>query len=693
MDLQPWLKYRNDLTRMLYEQPYDLVLFLERATAYKRLGYHDLAAGDAYLALLLTDEVANDVDEYHEQAKGQLREHLEHFQQSGWKNDLGRCPCLKEAPESGELVVSQPSWSNALSFLTGPAEEAERLEKLLHIKRLQCYGLLVSSLLECGCLRSAITFCDRGLSMDGTCYSLQNFRTRILMTGQALLGPSESSPDGDFAPEIKDLPDQGYGRREVYPWNEHEPDRFSPRTINTLNESLARVAPRCEVRVTVLPLLSSSPGSNGKNPVNHQLGLFAKDDIPPGEVFLREKSVLTATNRLHEPFCDACGRVLPEDATSSNPEVQVVSCDECEDTLFCSSSCLDLARETYHSATCGRDRLDSIAKDVPAEEASQALYLLLLGRALAMASAQGIHPLDLPELKYIWGDFSPAPSDSSTSSASSSPEKTAEKRLPFSFQMNIASPLHILEALDLDIYASLGHLSDPWIFQTIYAKLRGTASAKMSSSSSSPLDTGITLPLPISSPQNDKHPTNQHGHGSADGKEDNPLGLGDKYEKSSILSESNGNQKTIRIQPRLQRGTTGPDTAAVHPLWCLANHSCAPNVTWEWEDGEMRLWIPARPLFDQFITRSGDSRPQNIKGDANKGEDGQAQQDMPDNERPNGGGSKMIKKGEEILSHYCDVTLPYTERQEWMMGCLGGACMCDRCLREEEADRIKQKTG
>jgi hypothetical protein len=49
------------------EQPYSILHRLKLAKAYKRLGYPDLAAGDAYKALLLIDEVLEE-GEYHEEA-------------------------------------------------------------------------------------------------------------------------------------------------------------------------------------------------------------------------------------------------------------------------------------------------------------------------------------------------------------------------------------------------------------------------------------------------------------------------------------------------------------------------------------------------------------------------------------------------------------------------------------------------
>lgn len=54
---------------------------------------------------------------------------------------------------------------------------------------------------------------------------------------------------------IEDYPDKGSVRRELYPWNHHEPDRFSPEALQFLNDEMDRVAPKLEVRVVELPIL------------------------------------------------------------------------------------------------------------------------------------------------------------------------------------------------------------------------------------------------------------------------------------------------------------------------------------------------------------------------------------------------------------------------------------------------------
>jgi len=93
-------------------------------------------------------------------------------------------------------------------------------------------------------------------------------------------------------------------------------------------------------------------------------------------------------------------------------------------------------------------------------------------------------------------------------------------------------------------------------------------------------------------------------------------------------------------------------------MWCLANHSCDPNVAWEWQ-GSMRLWTREQ-LVDW------------------KGRDPSLQ--------------PGLKKGEEVLSHYCDVRLPVKERREWASGALGGVCVCQRCVWEDNETQSQAET-
>ncbi|KOS17074.1 N-lysine methyltransferase SMYD2 [Escovopsis weberi] len=489
------LERRQLLTEGLGSLPYDLILYLERAVVYSNLGYPDLAAGDAYRALLLTDEIADDSFEYHIQALESLQRHA-----------------LEQAPEvlnHGELLREWPATDES-----NPEEGDPAVRRLALLSKIRAYQILSLSLLLCGCLQSALRFCDQGLEAAPDNQDLRNTKEHITSMARNRLNRT------DFG--VDDLPDHGLVRREVYPWNEHEPDRFSPAALTTLNEDLRTMAPKCAVQIAELPvLLESASVTDGS------------ELAPLGS------------------------------------ESESVECEDCFDAVFCNQECHNKAQERYHPAVCEKS-VDTIAKDPEAGEADETLYLLLLARALALAAHQEIHPLDVREVKFIWGDFVP----SSTNEIHISPKAGPPPQwtLPFSFKYNIETPLHVLERMDINIFEKLPEY-DLWVLNTLYAKFRGTASA--------------------------------------------------------------------RKNPRDGR----PDVAAVHPYWCLANHDCNPNVTWEWGG---RMVLSARE------TRVVDGQP---------------------------GG---IKRGEEILNHYCDVTLPVQERREWARGSLGGWCMCQRC-RDESA--------
>lgn len=498
------LLQRAAISAHLEDSPYDLIAYLDRARAHQVLGYPDLAAGDAYRALLLSDEARTEGFEYHDEASDALASY--------------------EDPE-------------ALVGLQGEASERGAAA---------AYRLLARALLDAGCFASAATFLRRGLEASPNDAELTTTRADLEAAITKRMG-ADAPPD-ILAPGV--LPDTTLVRREVYPWNGHEPDRFSTASLAELNTTLQRFAPKCAVQVATLPVLLDGVALEGAT--CSQLGVFATEDIAPGEKVLEEYSLLTANNRMKDSVCDACSSELPRDREG------VVMCDECYDTVFCSPHCAEQA-ERYHPAVCGTGA-DEIGKDPTPTEADESLHLLLLARVLALAAQGEIHPLDVPEVKYIWGDFTPHPT------------------LPWSFKYNVETPLHLLETMDVDIYANPQY--DLWVLNTLYAKFRGTASAR-------------------------KNPF--------DGK---------------------------------------PDVAAVHPYWCLANHDCDPNVSWDWA-GTIVLT----------------AREERI--DANPG----------------------VRKGQEIVNHYCDIRLPVGERREWASGPLGGWCMCRRCKREAAEEAWANETS
>ncbi|KAI4185047.1 MAG: hypothetical protein L6R41_004364 [Letrouitia leprolyta] len=540
-DLVRLLHERGRLTKFLSEHPYSSATYTKRAECHEQLGYPDLAVGDVYRALLLIDEMSDESGEYH-------KETLEAF----------RTDFRDSEPVKGDT-------DNVLI-------------PLIDKHRLHCFAMLSRSLIKCGCLRSAYDFAERGLKASPRDATFLSLRRHILKTYNTLL--LEKDPNwSDWSCNPKtDLPEQGDMKRELHAWNDCEPDRLSEESLRSLNESMKRVAPKCEVRTVSLRLLEKDTVQDPSNPspTIKQLGIFATEDIAPGETVLLETSLLAANNRLYDPLCDACSAPLPAISASGG---SLPTCPECDDIIFCSKSCHDAAMSSYHGAICGTDA-DAVARDPSPLAATNALYLLLLGRTFALSETQNIHPLELSETKYLWGDFAAPPLSSSSFELTPSARK-----LPFTFEDNILAPLHLFEKMGINIFTSLA-TTDTWIISTLFAKFRGVASARMS--------------------------------------------------------------------PR----TGMPEVCAVHSMWSLANHSCAPNVKWEWA-GSMRLT-------------------------ARGGEDVVEWGGMDKVGREGG-----IKKGQEILSHYCDIDLNVNKRREWAEGALGGICMCERCLWEEREANIQ----
>ncbi len=566
-----WLNQRDIFSIRIEEDPYHCDPYIQRAVCYEKLGYPDLAAGDAYRALLLTDEILDESGEWHELA-------IEALESSASKGDRVLVNGATSRRDTNGAMIWNGHFRDkhneeSSNGVNGEEEKDTWYNVIAEGCARRSYEILARTLSDCGDLKAAYDFTERGLKVFAGHDLLKELQEQMLDNyRQSQLQKDPAWDKSDFNPRT-DLPENGSARREIYPWNKHETNRFSEDSMNFLNAEIRKAAPKCEIRAVELPVLNTQTRyqENRKPTTITQLGVFATTDILPNETVLLEPSVLTSSTRLFDPFCDSCSSALP----TVDPDHPLPNCSDCDDIVFCSEACLNRAQELYHPSVCGLPDFDIVAKDPSPFAASSALYTLLIARTLAMAETQDTHPLDLPQVKYLWGDFTP-------------PESPAIRTLPFSFENNIAQPLHLLSKLDKDPFTpeTFGRY-DTWVINTLLAKFRGVANAKM-------------------------------------------------------------NERTGM-----------PEVAGVHWLWCLSNHSCAPNMRWAWEKGGMGL--VARGPDD--AVRWGED--QDVEG------------------RWEGG----IKKGEEVLTHYCDVELGVRQRREWAMGPLGGICVCERCVWEEEEER------
>lgn len=591
---------------------------LERAATYEALEYDDLAAFDAYVVYTL---------------------------------------CQKELSGDDEFVTDLEAHSLDGSEWHPSTEDVRRLI-------IQALAVLVRCLARLGATEDAVAKrvelrVHVAASVPGENGEVES--VDALLTWRPILHGSEVGAE-DTQKRLESSSQRakfGASRREIYPWSTYEPDRNSPASVSELNKYLSRIAPDLEARVTSLPAFDSLGNATGE--VSCQLGLFATKNLEPGQEVLCEKSILTAIRPLEDALCDACGQDLEG---ISFDEIRQCDGQDC-DVTFCSQNCKDRASKEYHCpdletdddddeadedaaiyedetrdvesvesawadhaqgndsgpyssavATaffCGNQDLSLIGRPTTTTTPEWDLYFILLTRAVAMSITQNIHPLNLTETKYLWGDFNTCPvpftktkvtnlATSNDSNDDNINNNQQIRTLPFSLHHNIELPLDFFSTLTNSLpsyhpYTNRWlHTFDAWILQTLLAKFRGVANATQS---------------------------------SFDGL---------------------------------------PEIAAVHAGWCLANHSCAPNVTWE-PTGVRR-----------FVVRMSDGRDDHRH----------QHQQRDDNKNLEWSG---IPRDREIFSHYTDIRLPLHERRARLREVLGGTCRCERCLFEEREREREQERG
>lgn len=112
-------------------------------------------------------------------------------------------------------------------------------------------------LIDCGCLKSAFEYNTRAKKAFPEDTLFKSYTKTVTGRLQSHFGDEYNLVD------ISEYPDRGMVRRELYPWNEYEPDRFSSECLQFLNDEMAKVAPKLEVKIATLPILSPG-GSNSR---------------------------------------------------------------------------------------------------------------------------------------------------------------------------------------------------------------------------------------------------------------------------------------------------------------------------------------------------------------------------------------------------------------------------------------------
>ena len=336
-----WLNERAISTIHIEKSPYDCGPYIRRSLCYEKLGYPDLAAGDAYRALLLTDELLDESGEWHELAVEAVESKIKKVDKvlvNGATNGLNTNGAKTGDGHSGE--DHEEDGSNGIG---GEEEEDPWYNAIAEDYARQTYEILARTLSDCGDLKAAYGFAERGLKVFPGHDILRELQNQILDGyRRSQLQKDPKWDTSDLNPRT-DLPENGSARREIYPWNKHETNRSSEDSMSFLNAEIRKAAPKCEVRAVELPVLDTQASyqENPKLATITQLGVFATTDISPNETVLLEPSVLTSSTRLFDPFCDACSSALP----TVDTDHALPNCPDCDDIVFCSEACLTRAQD------------------------------------------------------------------------------------------------------------------------------------------------------------------------------------------------------------------------------------------------------------------------------------------------------------------------------------------------------------
>ena len=118
--------------------------------------------------------------------------------------------------------------------------------------------MLSQNLIECGSLQSAYRFCKRGLRKYPDNLELQALDETIKDKAERYCSQKGIECDNDEDFDIDVCPEVGLVRREVYPWNDHEPNKLSEESLDLLNNQLSEVGPKLTVGTVDMPILPTS---------------------------------------------------------------------------------------------------------------------------------------------------------------------------------------------------------------------------------------------------------------------------------------------------------------------------------------------------------------------------------------------------------------------------------------------------
>ena len=302
--------------------PYNARAWFARSGVLTRLGYAELAVGDAYKALLLVGamckEVASDA-------------------QRKWPdNEAELITATKDA------CIRHCNRSDVQDQCLNRVETQH--PALANLDQAVLQGL-TEALMLCGAVCDAFNAANgAALKYPSSTWFAKNraYLQRKFDRFRKDLGKLryQMSPS-EFDWRLR----SGNVLRRVYPWMEREMYQRDPEVLNVVQEQFASASQNCTVRPSLVRASASDGTSGVASPGGVDvIGVFATSDIAKGDAVLMDDLVLSVAN-VTGP-CNNCSTPL----THIEP-TKMACCDE----HFCSDKCAQDAYARYHQQLCGKD--------------------------------------------------------------------------------------------------------------------------------------------------------------------------------------------------------------------------------------------------------------------------------------------------------------------------------------------------
>ena len=314
------------------------------------MGYGELAVSDAYKAHLLLESFLG----------------VTSSSMAQWELDKDSLPYKVIDAIARNINELDPA-------VVGKVGPAVSLTKRLQEKT---FLVMIRALISIRAYHDAIWVLDKAIVLCGTSVSLQELRSEVDERSRDMrkrLQSQQRSPE-----YIQRTMELGGVERISYPW-------IDPEELKRGNKAVKKVKAKFETSSSNATLGLSSVGSTTCD----NFGVFARQDIPRGDLIVTDKSAFTVLNVQLIPNCWAC----------SEPLGEIVISMSCCKVMFCTESCKIEAMNTYHGVLCGKDFrwLYKASKD--AYELSNEMIPLLLMKVLATAVQQNAKPL---KGMFVW---------------------------------------------------------------------------------------------------------------------------------------------------------------------------------------------------------------------------------------------------------------------------------------------------